>query len=59
MLERVISKLSRWKANILSFVGRTVLVKFVMSAMPNYVMQGTALPVHLCDKLDKMSRDFL
>lgn len=30
-----------------------------MSSIPNYVMQGAALLVHLCDKLDKISRDFL
>lgn len=57
--ERVINKLSEWKAKLLSFAGRTVLVKSVMSAIPTYVMQGAALPIHLCDKLDKISRDFL
>ena len=30
-----------------------------MTAIPNYVMQGAALPTHLCDKLDKINRDFL
>lgn len=57
--KRLISKLARWKAKFLSFAGRTVLVKFVMTAVPNHVMQGAALPTHLCDKLDKISRDFL
>ena len=55
----VMGKLTGWKAKFLSFVGRAVLVKFVMSAIPNYVMQWAALPVHLCDKLDKINRDFL
>lgn len=59
IVERIISKLSGWKAKFLSFASRTVLVKSVMTAMPNYVMQGAALPVHLCDKIDKISRDFL
>ena len=45
--ERVISKLSGWKAQLLSFAGMTVLVKSIMLAS------------HLCDKLDKISRDFL
>jgi len=36
-----------------------VLVKLVMSTMPNYVMQGVALPTHLSEKLDKINRDFL
>ena len=57
--ERVISKLAGWKAKFLPFAGRTVLVKSVMTVIPNYVMQGVALPTHLCDKLDKINRDFL
>lgn len=57
--EGVINKLLGWKAKLLSFARRTVLVKSVMPAIPNCVMQGLALPIHLCDKLDKISRDFL
>ena len=30
-----------------------------MSAIPNHVMQGAILPIHLCEKLDKINRDFL
>ena len=45
--KRAISKLSGWKAQLLSFAGMTVLVKSVMLAS------------HLCDKLDKIRRDFL
>ena len=30
-----------------------------MSTSPNYVMQATASPTHLCEKLDKINRDFL
>lgn len=59
MAESVISKLAGWKAKFLSFAGRTLLIKSVMTAIPNYVMQGAALPMHLYDKLDKINRDFL
>lgn len=59
IVKRVIKKLARWKSKFLSFMGKTVLVKSVMSAMPNHVMQGVALPSHLCEKLDKINRDFL
>ena len=59
IVERVINRLARWKSKFLSFAGRTILVKSVMSAMPNHVMQGVALPSHLCEKLDKINRDFL
>ena len=57
--ERVIKKLAGWKAQLLSFAGKTILVKSVLSTIPNYVIQGAAFPSHLCDKLDKISRDFL
>ena len=40
IVEKVMSKLARWKAKYLSFTGRTVLIKSVMSTIPNYVMQG-------------------
>ena len=59
IVEKVMCKLAGWKAKYLSFVERTVLLKSVMSAIPNYVMQGVALPVHICDKLDKINGDFL
>lgn len=53
------SKLARWKAKFLSFAGHAVLVKSVRFAVPDYIMQGVALPVHLYNKLDKINRDFL
>lgn len=56
---RVMKKLVGWKTKFLSFKGRAVLVKSVMSAIPNHVMQGAVLPIHLCDKLDKINKDFL
>ena len=59
IVEKVMSKLVGWKASFLSFAGRAVLVKSVMSTIPNYVMQATTLPTHLCEKLDKINRDFL
>ena len=59
IVKRVISKLSGWKTKFLSFVGRTVLINSVMATIPNHIMQGVALPNHLCEKLDKVNRDFL
>ena len=59
IVEKVMSKLVGWKASFLSFAGRAVLAKSVMSTIPNYVMQATTLPTHLCEKLDKINRDFL
>ena len=59
IVERVMNKLAGWKTQFLSFAGRSVLVKSTMVAIPNYVMQGRVLPVHLCEKLDKVNRYFL
>ena len=58
IVEKVMSKLAGWKARFLSFAGRFVLVKSVMSTIPNYIMQTTALPTHLCEKLDKINGTF-
>ena len=52
-------KLAGWKTKFLSFAGRAVLVKSVMSAVPNHVMQGVNLRRHLCDKLDKINKKIL
>ena len=57
--KRVMSKLVGWKAKFLSFAGWVVLIKSIMSAILNYVMQGAALPIYVCQKLDKINRDFL
>lgn len=59
VVERMIPKLSGWKTKLLSFAGRSMLVKSVMEAIPSYVMQGVALPMHICEKIDKVNRDFL
>ena len=59
VVDRIISKLTGWKSKLLSFASITVLVNSVMTAIPKYVMQGTALPTHLCNKIDKINRDFL
>ncbi|KAK4604705.1 hypothetical protein RGQ29_012964, partial [Quercus rubra] len=59
VVEKVLTKLVGWKTKFLSFAKRTMLVNSVMNAIPNYVMQGAALLAHLCDKLDRINRDFL
>ena len=59
IVERMISKLTGWKTKFLSFARRTMLVKSIITAVLNHVMKGIALPGHLCDKIDKISRDFL
>lgn len=55
IVKKVMNKLAEWKAKYLSFVGRAVLIKLVISTILNYVMQGAALPIHVCEKLDKIN----
>ena len=40
-------------------MGRVTLGKFVIVVLPTYTMQTTLLPVYVCDKLDRMNRDFI
>lgn len=54
----VMNKLLGWKERFLSFAGWVVLIKLVMFAIPTHIMQGVALPVHVCNKLDRSNRDF-
>ena len=34
-------------------------MKSVMEVIPSYVMQGVALPMHVCEKIDKVGQDFI
>lgn len=47
-----------WKNKLLNRVGRTTLVKFVLSSIPTYVMQDYLIPTDICE-IDKMVRGFI
>lgn len=38
---------------------RLTLIKSITSSLPIYTMQTTKLPVTICDKIDKINKDFL
>ncbi|XP_048422575.1 uncharacterized protein LOC125469371 [Pyrus x bretschneideri] len=59
IVEKVQRRLSAWKSNTLSMAGRLVYLQSVASAIPIYSMQSTRLPVSICDKIDKLNRNFL
>ena len=59
ILERVKQKLAGWKANMLSLVGRVVLIQASSTSIPSYVMQGTYLPGRILDGIDRVNRNFL
>ncbi|XVF83970.1 hypothetical protein PTKIN_Ptkin16aG0537100 [Pterospermum kingtungense] len=52
-------KLSGWKANCLSFSGRTTLVKSVLGCLPSYFMSIFLMPRSVKEKLDRIQRRFL
>ncbi|GLT67469.1 hypothetical protein SLA2020_397770 [Shorea laevis] len=59
IIDKVRTKLSGWKANMLSLAGRITLVSSVLSSIPNYYMQGTFFPAATHRELDSISRQFL
>lgn len=59
VLEKMEARLADWKINSLSFVARMTLVSSVMSAIPMYTMQSSWLLSDTCEKIDKLSRNFL
>ena len=59
MLDRVKKKLAGWKANLLSMVGRVVLIQASSSTIPNYVMPYASLPNKILNGIDRVNRNFL
>lgn len=59
IMEKIQNKLSGWKANLLSFVGRATLVKSVTSIIPNYSMHILKFPVNICEKIDRLNINFM
>lgn len=59
IIDNVQSRLSGWKANLLSFASCLVLTQAVTSTIPNYVMQCVALPPKILNCVDRLSRNFL
>ena len=52
-------KLAGWKANLLSMVGRAVLIQSSLSTVPAYVMQCAHLPERILSGIDRVNRNFL
>nr|XP_048323112.1 uncharacterized protein LOC125420506 [Ziziphus jujuba var. spinosa] len=56
--KKVESKLQGWKANLLSQLGRCILVKSVITAAPVYALSTCKLPLTWCRDIDKLARTF-
>lgn len=59
ILDRVKNKLAGWKANLLSLVGRAILIQASSSTIPAYVMQCSLLPHRILEGIDQVNRNFL
>lgn len=59
IIEKIQSRLAGWKTSTLAFTGRATLIQSVTSASPSYTMQTLELPISVCNKIDKLNRDFL
>lgn len=59
VINKVNQRLSSWKARTLSLVGRVTLTKFVLQALPTYVIQYCIIPKGVCDDIDKICRSFI
>lgn len=52
-------KLQGWKKKLLSQGGREILIKAVELSFPTYTISCFILPQILCDKMEKMTAQFL
>ncbi|KAL6208769.1 hypothetical protein ACLB2K_019714 [Fragaria x ananassa] len=59
LVDKVQSRLASWKSKTLNMAGRLTLIQSVTSSIPIYAMQTAKLPSSICEKLDKLNRDFL
>lgn len=59
LLGKVYKRLSHWANSSLSFVGRVILLKHVIRAMPIYHLMSMSLNLQGFDELESVSREFL
>lgn len=51
--------LSKWRSNFLSLAGQITLTKSILNTIPIYYMQTNLFPTETCERIDKISRDFI
>ncbi|CAN1124680.1 Putative ribonuclease H protein At1g65750 [Linum perenne] len=59
IFDRLDSKLSGSKANSLSLAGRVTIALSVLNAIPAYAMQTSVLPCHICEAINRKTRNFV
>ena len=58
-IEKIANKLPGWKASLLTLAGRTVLVRFVLTAIPIHLLVAIKVPKWFLRAVDKIRRGFL
>ncbi|GJY06599.1 RNA-directed DNA polymerase, eukaryota [Tanacetum coccineum] len=58
IIKKFSSKLSIWKARLLSLEDRLTLIKFVLGNLPTYYMSIYSMPAVVCNKLESMLNKF-
>lgn len=58
ILAKVNMKLESWKENLLSKVGKEILIKSVVQAIPQYAMSVFKIPVSICKAIEKQIANF-
>jgi hypothetical protein len=59
VIEKIGNSLPGWKKNFLSYLGRELLVKYVLSAMPSYFLRVHKMIVWGFSKIDRFRMSFL
>lgn len=59
ILDAFRSRLDGWKAKSLSFVGRLILIKHVLSSIPLHASLVIPFPTRTCMQIEKIMRNFL
>jgi len=58
-IEKVANKLPGWKASMMTLAGRAVLVRFILTAIPIYLLLAIKVPKWFIRTIDKIRRGFL
>ena len=58
IINKFSSKLSHWKARMITVCGRLSLIKSVLNSLPTYFMSLYMAPVSICSKLESMRNNF-
>ena len=59
VLDKVRSRLAGWKRRLLSFAGRLILIKFVLSSLPIYYLSMFKMPTGVVRELEWLEASFL